>query len=162
MKTKQLCGIPWKVSKPKPQIATLPWKKTQKSPATRITPLDENKRRNIEKGKDAEILAKEFLLNKGLTLVDQNYRAKCGELDLIMANTKIAVIVEVRYRQSISHGGAAESVDSHKRRKIIRCASLWWQAQGQFKFDGLRFDVLAIDKDKKIQWIQSAFSLNSG
>lgn len=161
MKTKQLCGIPWKVSKPKSRIAPIPWKKDNKVQPIKTSVNIERKHNDLSKGVQAEEAAKEFLLSKGLTLVDQNFKAKCGEIDLIMTDGAIAVIVEVRYRRSASHGGALESIDANKQRKVVNCASLWWQHIGRYRFQHLQFDVIAMEGNNPIKWIRNAFTLKA-
>jgi putative endonuclease len=157
MKTKPLCGIPWKVSKPKSKITPVPWLKDATIKIDRPIKQTKQSHDHLDKGQNAENQAKEFLLKKGLKLINQNYRAKCGEIDLIMADHNMAIVVEVRYRESKSHGGAVESIDNKKRKRIINCASLWWNKQGQYQFSSLRFDVIAIEGQAPITWLKNAF-----
>ncbi len=96
-----------------------------------------------ETGKKAEDLAAEFLRSKGLTILDRNFRAKVGEIDVVAQDGEEVVFVEVRSRASASFGGAAASVDAAKRRNLIRAANLWLQMRGWE--GGCRFDVVAID-----------------
>lgn len=96
-----------------------------------------------ETGKEAEDLAAAFLQTKGLTILDRNFRAKVGEIDIIAQDGEEVVFVEVRFRASASFGGAAASVGAAKRRNLIRAANLWLQMRG---WDGgCRFDVVAFE-----------------
>ena len=107
-----------------------------------------------ETGQKAEELAAAFLQAKGLTVLERNFRAKVGEIDLIAQDGDEVVFVEVRARASKDFGGAAASVDGAKRRKLIRAAALWLQARG---WDGAcRFDVVALDGGR-IEHLPSAF-----
>jgi putative endonuclease len=110
---------------------------------------------HLLRGKSAEDQAYEFLVGKGLKLVNRNYRCKQGELDLIMTDQKTLVIVEVRYRKSDAYGSALESVTPSKQAKIITATQHYLST---LKSDcPLRFDVVAISGNGDISWIQNAF-----
>lgn len=99
--------------------------------------------------------------SKGLKLVAQNHHCRCGEIDLIMAQGDTAVVVEVRFRNNKRHGGALESVSSHKQARVSQCAKLWWVQQGQRQFKHLRFDVVALEGDAEPQWVQNAWQIGN-
>ena len=108
----------------------------------------------IETGRKAEDLAAAFLQAKGLTIVERNFRAKVGEIDIVAKDGDEIAFIEVRARASRGFGGAAASVGGAKRRKLIRAAALWLQARG---WDGAcRFDVVALD-GAALEHIPSAF-----
>ena len=71
------------------------------------------------KGADAEDRALHYLQRQGLTLVQRNFRARGGEIDLVMRERDLLVLVEVRKRSSARYGDAAESVDARKRGRIV-------------------------------------------
>jgi putative endonuclease len=112
-------------------------------------------------GDAAEALALAHLTRRGLTLVRRNYRvakgpaARAGEVDLILREADgTLVFVEVRSRQSMSHGGAAASVGATKRRSL-----LWAARHFLLAIDPVppcRFDVVAIDGDR-VEWLRAAF-----
>jgi ribonuclease HII len=108
----------------------------------------------IETGRKAEELAAAYLQAKGLTVIEKNFRAKVGEIDIVAKDGDEVVFVEVRARGSREYGGAAASVDGPKRRKLIRAAALWLQARN---WDGAcRFDVVAVDGGK-LEHLPAAF-----
>jgi putative endonuclease len=107
-----------------------------------------------ETGRRAEDLAAAFLGAKGLEILERNFRAKVGEIDLVARDGDEVVFVEVRARSGRGHGGAAASVDASKRRKLVRAARLWLAARD---WDGpCRFDVVALDGGE-LEHIRSAF-----
>ena len=107
-----------------------------------------------ETGRAAEDAAAALLRSKGMTIVERNFRAKAGEIDLVVKDRDEIVFVEVRARVSSAFGGAAASVGGAKRRKLIKAANLWLLARS---YDGpCRFDVVAIDAGKA-EHIPSAF-----
>ena len=109
-------------------------------------------------GFKAEDCARVYLLEQGLTWITSNYRARCGEIDLIMQELDVLVFVEVRARSSMAFGGGAASVTYHKQQKLIRTASLYLQ---KFKLHDecvARFDVVSLDGvPPAITWIRDAF-----
>ncbi len=111
-------------------------------------------------GQHTELLARDYLLKQGLTLVEQNYHCQYGELDLIMKDQQCWAFIEVRYRNSNQFGGGAASVDQRKQQKLINTAEHFMQHRNDV-FDSCRFDVIALSgpiKQVKIEWIKDAFS----
>jgi putative endonuclease len=107
-----------------------------------------------ETGRAAEDAAAELLRAKGLTIVERNFRAKVGEIDLVARDRDEIVFVEVRARASSSFGGAAASVGGAKRRKLIKAAGVWLQARAWA--GPCRFDVVAVDAGRA-EHIPAAF-----
>jgi putative endonuclease len=108
-------------------------------------------------GEAKEELARRHLEGQGLRLLARNHRCRHGEIDLVMRDGATLVFVEVRYRSSERFGGAAQSVDAHKQRRLIAAAGHY--LQGHPTTLACRFDVLAIGADDRIDWIRNAFSV---
>ena len=106
-----------------------------------------------EVGDAGEARALAHLQSKGLTLVQRHYQvgagrhARGGEIDLILRDRDgTLVFVEVRLRNNTSHGGAAASVGSRKRQRLLFAARhylLRFASQPP-----CRFDVVAIDGER--------------
>lgn len=110
-----------------------------------------------QRGAEAEQRARAHLEAAGLRFVAANVRYKVGEIDLIMADGRTAVFVEVRSRRSLSFGGAAASVVYRKQRRIRLAAQCWLsQRMGQRPWPPCRFDVIAIENGG-LDWIPGAF-----
>lgn len=108
------------------------------------------------KGHFYEGKALQYLQQRGLRLVAQNYTARCGEIDLILKDGDTIVFVEVRFRRHASHGGAVASVDFRKQKKLIKTAQHYLQ---RYALDTApcRFDVLGIDvvgDGLEFQWVR--------
>lgn len=109
-------------------------------------------------GSREEDLALRYLQSRGLELVERNVRAKGGELDLVMRDPSATlVIVEVRKRAHSAFGTAAESVDARKQRRIVQAARALLARRPELARLPARFDVIALDADDRIDWIQAAF-----
>jgi putative endonuclease len=109
-------------------------------------------------GDAAEALALQHLQRFGLVLLERNYRTPGrggGEIDLIMrAPDGTCVFVEVRQRQTASHGGAAASVSALKQRRIVFAARHYLMRLS--RLPSCRFDVVAVQAGV-VEWLQGAF-----
>ena len=65
-----------------------------------------------------ESLAGEYLRKKRYKIVAVNYRTRYGEIDLIVADRKYLVFVEVKLRKSANIARAADFVDLNKQNKL--------------------------------------------
>ncbi|MDX1491215.1 MAG: YraN family protein [Pseudohongiellaceae bacterium] len=113
-------------------------------------------------GQQQEQLAEQYLLNKGLSLLERNYLCKAGEIDLVMRDGENLVFVEVRYRKSPAHGSAIESITPNKKRKLIHAAQHYLLKHPKQRRFNCRFDVVGIcptssSSQLAIQWIPAAF-----
>ena len=115
-------------------------------------------------GAEAETLAREFLVGRGLRPLLGNYRCRAGELDLVLREGPALVVVEVRRRSSMRFGGAGASIDARKRRRIAQATRHLLLTHPQLRSLPIRFDVVAIDAGAPlgaIQWIRGAFAAES-
>jgi len=108
-----------------------------------------------DRGKEAEDRAAALLLQRGLHLVQRNYRCRGGEIDLIMRDGNCVVFIEVRYRGRTDFGDALSSVDQRKRQRITLAARHYLATSGWA--GPCRFDVIGFGCDAKAQWIRDAF-----
>src|SRR5512140_2966210 len=76
-------------------------------------------------GAQAEALAAKFLAQRGVVIVERNWRRRCGEVDLIARDGDILVFVEVRLRRHGEFGGAAASITAAKQSRLIKAAGLY-------------------------------------
>ena len=107
-------------------------------------------------GQAAENQAFAHLLEKGLQLLERNYRCRRGEIDLIMRDGDATVFVEVRFRRNRRFGSAAESVEWRKQNKLVTTAEHYFQKHPQLAQHPARFDVVSIDGNE-LEWIKNAF-----
>lgn len=106
-------------------------------------------------GQDAERFAEIFLQQRGLKLVQRNYRCRFGEIDLIMRDRDCLVFIEVRLRSGAAFGGAAASIDAVKRSKLIKAAQHYLACLE--RMPACRFDaVLLTDTQGAVEWIKGA------
>jgi putative endonuclease len=106
-------------------------------------------------GQSWEQAALAYLKRHKLTPVEQNFRCKAGEIDLIMRDGAYLVFVEVRQRSDDARGGAAASITPAKIRRLTRAAQIYL-----LRFPvtpPCRFDVIAIDGEQ-MQWLKNVIN----
>ncbi len=118
------------------------------------------KRQIGDKGED---LAVKALKKKGYKIVERNFNAHIGEIDIIAMDKEYLCFVEVRLRKDKLHGSPKETVDVFKQRKIIKAAQVYINMHNAHE-RLMRFDVVSITgdggKESEIEIIKNAFSLS--
>ena len=89
-----------------------------------------------------EALAAEYLRKKRYKILAAGYSCKYGEIDLIVADRKYLVFVEVKLRKSADFAKAMEYVDRRKQDRIRATASMYL-SQNPTDLQP-RFDVIEI------------------
>jgi putative endonuclease len=107
-------------------------------------------------GTAAEGMAQKFLEERGLTLIERNYRCRVGEIDLIMNDGTDLVFVEVRLRTAAAFVSAGESISHRKQARIVAAANQYLAGKREVP---CRFDCILLDKldSASIEWLKDAF-----
>jgi putative endonuclease len=79
----------------------------------------------IKLGKLGEQIAEKYLKNKGYKIIDKNFYARCGEIDIIAKKDKVIHFIEVKTRTNKSFGWPEEAVNEDKLEKIAETAELY-------------------------------------
>ena len=111
-------------------------------------------------GKKGEIDAVKYLKKNGYRIIEQNYRTKLGEIDIIAKDGKTLVFVEVKARKSSHFGSPKWAVTPKKQRTISMVALYYLKATRQSRAKA-RFDVVSIHSET-IEIIKNAFELAYG
>lgn len=117
--------------------------------------------RQQEFGRKAEAIAIRRLKKTGYKIIEQNFRTRIGEIDIIARDGKTIVFVEVKARKTTRYGHPKQAVTHAKQRKISMVALEYLKTTGQSTAKA-RFDVVAITAlsfDPKIEIIKNAFEL---
>ncbi len=109
-----------------------------------------------EKGAQKEQQVCAYLLSEGVEILERNFRARQGEIDIIGRDGDYLVFFEVKYRTGTSRGSAAEAVGNVKQKKICRTADYYRVLHHCAEDTPIRFDVVAVDAEK-LRWIKNAF-----
>ncbi|MCR1898126.1 YraN family protein [Irregularibacter muris] len=99
--------------------------------------------RNIEVGIIGEKEARKFLSKKGYKIIEQNFRCKLGEIDIIAKQEDTIVFVEVKTRKNNLFGTPAQAVNKSKQMKIIKTALYYLKIHNEFS-KNIRFDVIEV------------------
>jgi len=102
-------------------------------------------------GSWGEALAADFLRKKHYKVVAAGYHSRFGEIDLIVADRKNLVFVEVKLRKTGDFAKAMEYVDRHKQDRIRVTASVYL-SQNPTKLQP-RFDVIEIYAPQGVQTV---------
>lgn len=96
-------------------------------------------------GAFGERSAADYLRNKGYTILEMNYRCRCGEIDIIAEDSDFLVFVEVKLRKDSHFAEAREFVTYSKQQKIKKSALFYISGiSGKYSGKQARFDVIEI------------------
>ena len=122
-------------------------------------------RSRLNIAKTGELLALKHLKTRGCKILAQNYRARRGEIDLIVQDGEFTVFVEVKTRRSLRFGLPQAAVTRQKQRQISKVALAYLQARNLLDAP-CRFDVIAIHLSPRLELlrleqIESAFDFQA-
>jgi len=101
------------------------------------------KGRRLALGKRGEEIAKNYLLSHGYKILEQNFKARYGEIDIVAKEGSVLVFVEVKTRYSESFGPPEEAVTPWKIKSIIKTAQFYKLIHPNLP-EELRIDVIAV------------------
>lgn len=98
-----------------------------------------------DKGNRGEALAAKQMEKMGYEILERNFHALKGEIDIIAKNDSYIVFTEVKYRKNEAMGSPAEAVNQRKQQHIIRAAKAYiaQNCLEQLGYD-FRFDVAEV------------------
>ena len=87
-------------------------------------------------------MACEYLVKKGMVLLQKRYRSLYGEIDLVMREKETLVFVEVKVRKNSRYGSGLEAIHGQKQKRLIQTAGLYLSEK---RIDSpVRFDAIEI------------------
>ena len=115
-------------------------------------------------GNLGESLAVKALKKAKYKIIERNFNARIGEIDIIAKDKDYLCFVEVRMRKSEEHGSGAETVNIYKQQKIIKAAWVYL-VKNNLTDCPCRFDVVSITgdggKESRVEIIKNAFEIPS-
>lgn len=108
-----------------------------------------------QRGRWAETAALWALRLKGYRLLARRFKAKTGEVDLIMRRGDVTAFIEVKARHT--RDAALYSVTPHQVRRISGGASAWMARDQLANRQFCRFDIVAVTPYQWPQHIENAF-----
>ena len=116
-----------------------------------------------DKGGRGETLAAKQMQKMGYEILERNFHALRGEIDIIAKKENTIVFTEVKYRKNETMGTPAEAVDSRKQQNIIRAAKAYiaqeclMEMGYDFRFDVA--EVLTSEEKTYFRYTEDAFQL---
>lgn len=94
-------------------------------------------------GAYGERVAVEYLIQRGMRLIERNWRCSAGEIDAVLRDGEALVFCEVKTRRGVGYGQPYEAVGYRKIARLRRLASMW-MAQRETHAREVRFDVVSV------------------
>ena len=95
-----------------------------------------------ERGKTFEQIALSYLLKKGFTILETNWRWKYWEIDIVAQKDDWIVFVEVKGRKNADFGKPYEWIDEKKEQALLHAASAYIEQKNITS--NVRFDAISI------------------
>ncbi len=97
-------------------------------------------------GQTGEWVAADFLEDRGIRVIDSNWRCPSGEIDIVALDGAELVIVEVKTRRSRRYGDPLEALTRAKLLRLRTLAVMWARAHHHV-FGTIRIDAVGIIMD---------------
>jgi len=98
-------------------------------------------------GAQAEEISRDYLEKNGYMIIQQNYKDRFCEIDIIAKNKEFIIFVEVKYRARADFGGAVGAVTPDKLRRMHLSAEFWLSQNQKYKLLQPRLDVVTVVGD---------------
>jgi putative endonuclease len=101
-------------------------------------------------GRRGEAIAAEFLQRRGYAIVERNFRAREGEIDLIAKRSGTLVFCEVKTRRAGGCGTPFDALHAGKQGRVRKMAASWLVQRGDRpRAPELRFDAIGVTIDAR-------------
>ena len=108
------------------------------------------------KGARNEEYTADYLRQNGFRILEQNFRCKLGEIDIIASKGRVIHIIEVKYRSNYRYGSPLSAVDYRKRKRVSNAASYYMYCRRLPTDTPISFDVAAVS-DRSIELYENVF-----
>ena len=107
-------------------------------------------------GQWGEATAENYLVNKGYTIVDRNYRTSIGELDLIARKNGILIFIEVKTRNAThaDHFLPEQSVTRSKQSKLKKLSEIYINNHEYKDNQEWQIDIISVILNKSTQKVK--------
>jgi putative endonuclease len=114
---------------------------------------------NRATGRKGEEIAAGYLIEKGFTIVEKNWRFRHWEVDIIASRERFLHFIEVKTRYSLRFGRPEESITRDKMKSLKNAAEEYQFLHPEYQY--IQFDVLAItlldEKPREIFMIEDVY-----
>lgn len=112
-------------------------------------------------GKKGEDIACKFLKKDKYKILEKNFRARQGEIDIIAEDRKgVLCFVEVKARSRNDYGLPEEAVTQSKQKKLLAAAFIYLESK-KIESKDMRFDIVSVDlNNEETHIIKNAFDVS--
>jgi putative endonuclease len=96
-----------------------------------------------ELGRDGEDAAVGYLTQRGMQVVERNWRCRHGEIDIIAREGAVLVFCEVKTRRGTGYGVPLSAITAAKLARMRLLAVLWLKATGGHR-GPIRIDAVGL------------------
>ena len=79
----------------------------------------------FDTGRHAEDVAAEYLRAQGYCVLEQNWRTRYCEIDIVALKDNTVYFVEVKYRRTNNQGGGLDYITPQKLKQMHFAAEMW-------------------------------------
>jgi len=108
-------------------------------------------------GRAGEGLVADLLENEGWVLLDRNFKAGRGEIDIIAEREGIIAFIEVKRWRKAGCMDLARSVGRDKKRRIIETSKIFLSKYRKYRDSRIRYDVIFLFRDGVPMRYEGAF-----
>lgn len=94
-------------------------------------------------GRLGEDIAVNYLKNKGYNILERNFTARHGEIDIIAEDKDEIVFIEVKSRTSLLYGTPIEAVD-HLKKKHLKSVINYYLYKHKLENNYIRIDIIEV------------------
>ncbi|MDX9826817.1 MAG: YraN family protein [Spirochaetia bacterium] len=98
-------------------------------------------------GRAGEDLIASILVSEGWKLLERNYRAGRGEIDIIAERGNLIVFIEVKRWRSLGCLDLSRAVNADKIHRIIETSKIYLSTYRKYKNRRIRYDVIFLFRD---------------
>lgn len=105
-------------------------------------------------GRRAELAAADFLTQQGYEILQQNWRTKWCEIDIVAHKDGVIHFVEVKYRKNTKAGDGLAAITPTKLRQMKKAAEIWTQVNSTVSGNRC-LSVIALEKEpmQVVYWL---------
>jgi putative endonuclease len=98
------------------------------------------------------------LEGEGWTLVERNFRAGRGEIDIVALRGELLAFIEVKTWRFFGPGDLGDAVGPGKRRRIVETAQIFLARHREYSNVRIRFDLVLMRGETMERRIEAAFT----
>ena len=119
-------------------------------------------RQRKQKGSQGEQQARRYLQSKGYTILDQNFRTRFGEIDLIARQGEILAFIEVKHYAKTPKIDPLEVIHPRKIRHWLTTAKWYLATHPHLQSLMSRFDLIQVTDGQVTQHYENILETENG